>query len=113
MSRGFTLIETLVAFTVLALVLGALYRVFAASARQATLAQDYAYAVQLAEARLAEAGRATVLLPGREVGASERFQWERFSTRHSGNVFLVNVTVLWHHDGKDRSIALATLRATP
>jgi len=35
-TAGFTLIEVLEAFTVLALVLGAMYRVFVSSERQAT-----------------------------------------------------------------------------
>ena len=110
---GFTLIEVLVAFTVLALVLGALYRVFGASARQAQLAQDYAQAVAVAEARLSEAGRLAPLAPGQEKGLVGRFTWVRTIAVHSENVFLVETRIFWPAGGAPRTLSLTTLRMAP
>jgi general secretion pathway protein I len=51
--RGFTLIEVLVAFSILAMSLGVLFQIFATGLRGTRLAEEYSHAVLLAESELA------------------------------------------------------------
>jgi general secretion pathway protein I len=64
LSKGFSLIEVLVAFVVAALALAAAASAFSSAARQASLVQDYVRALSFAEAKLAEAGVTDSLPPG-------------------------------------------------
>ena len=52
-SKGFTLIEVLVAFLILAFSLGALMTLFSGSLRSVRLGEDYAHATALGQAQLA------------------------------------------------------------
>ena len=52
--RGFTLIEILVAFTILALFLGAAFEVFSSAVRAAQVGDEYARALVLARSKLDE-----------------------------------------------------------
>lgn len=51
-SPGFTLIEVLVAFSILAISLGVLFQIFASGLRGTRLAEEYSHAVLLAESEL-------------------------------------------------------------
>ena len=53
---GFTLIEILVAFVIVALALGALLQVFATGLRSSSTAENYTMAALLAESKLAAMG---------------------------------------------------------
>ena len=53
-SRGFTLLETLVALSVLAISLGVTYQVFSSALQGSNLADDYAKASMHADSHLAE-----------------------------------------------------------
>lgn len=53
-SAGFSLIEVLVAFVILALTLSVIMRIFSGGLRNVVLAEDYSRAALLAESRLAE-----------------------------------------------------------
>lgn len=53
-SAGFSLIEVLVAFVILALTLSVIMRIFSGGLRNVALAEDYSRAALLAESRLAE-----------------------------------------------------------
>ncbi|OGT05340.1 MAG: hypothetical protein A3F73_10610 [Gallionellales bacterium RIFCSPLOWO2_12_FULL_59_22] len=55
-SAGFSLLEVLVAFVILALTLSVMMRIFSGGLSNATLAGDYSHAILLAESRLAELG---------------------------------------------------------
>ena len=55
-SAGFSLLEILVAFVILALTLSVMMRIFSGGLRNAALADEYSRAVLLAESRLAELG---------------------------------------------------------
>lgn len=109
-SRGFTLIEVVVAFAVLTLCLGALYPVFASASRRAILAQDYAQAVAVAESRLAEAGVSESLAGSVGAGNAGRFAWERSVAPFVPGAWRITVEVRWDHDGAQRSISLTTVR---
>lgn len=55
-SRGFSLLEVLVAFVILALALGAIMRIFSQGMSRVSESDRYARAVMLAEAKLAQVG---------------------------------------------------------
>lgn len=63
--RGFSLLEVVVAFAILAVSLGVLYQIFSAAAQRAGLLQQYDRAVSLAESKLARIGTEEPLLIGR------------------------------------------------
>lgn len=115
--RGFTLVEVLVAFAILAFTLAAAYGVFSDSARAVATGEDHGVALALAQSKLAESDA----LPAdeRRDGSGEfddRFLW-RIETEDlpdsapAGTAalkpVLVRVTVEWD---SGRSIALETIR---
>lgn len=64
--RGFTLLETMVAFAVVALVLGAAYASLSAGARASHRAETALAALTRAEATMARIGADIPLVPGRQ-----------------------------------------------
>jgi general secretion pathway protein I len=56
-SAGFSLLEMVVALSILALSLGALYRATGTATRTASIDEKYAYSVELARSLLAENGK--------------------------------------------------------
>ena len=77
-SRGYTLIEVLVAFVILAMALTVLLRIFSGGVRNVAVSSDYAKAVLIAESRLATAGIDDTLAPGETDGIENgRFRWTR------------------------------------
>lgn len=62
--RGFSLLEVVVAFAILAVSLGVLYQIFSAAAQRASLLQQYDRAVSLAESKLARIGTEEPLVVG-------------------------------------------------
>lgn len=107
MSRGFTLVEVIVAFVVLSLALGALLPLYGATLRQAKALEEYSRALALANALLAQAepgdGRDGDLFWVRRVEPEplEELAWRADR---------VTVEVRW---GQQRPLALATLRLVP
>ena len=74
--RGFSLLEILVAFSILALSLGVLMQIFSGSLRNADVTRDQAQAVALAQSLLASAGVETTLAPGESAGVlDDKFRW--------------------------------------
>ncbi|QDW67110.1 type II secretion system protein XpsI [Luteimonas granuli] len=75
---GFTLIEVLVAFAVLALALTFLLGTLSGATRQVRWSSDAARASLHAQSLLADAGVGEVLQPGREEGELEdgRYRWQ-------------------------------------
>lgn len=79
--RGFSLLEILVAFTILALSLGVLMQIFSGSLRNTALSHDQAQAVVLAQSLLASAGVEAPLAPGESAGTlDDRFNWTLLAT---------------------------------
>jgi general secretion pathway protein I len=68
---GFSLIEVLAAFVILALVGTALFRIFAGALGNASLSDEYSRATLFAESRLASPGVETPLREGKQQGTSE------------------------------------------
>ena len=123
--NGFTLIEVMVAFTIMALALAALLQAFSAGLRNIGVAESYALAAMEARSKLAEAGQVVDLEPGEsggdlDSGGTWRAVIEPYETSTSGleeigaqlKAFTVEVTVSWD-GGRDltlRSLRLATGR---
>lgn len=123
-SRGYTLIEVLVAFMIMAMALTVLLRIFSGGVRNVAVSADYARAVLIAESQLAAAGIDETLYTGDTRGVEdERFTWTRSvapylpSAGYSSPVkdlkgWHVTVTVEWPHGDSLRSIDLSTVRLT-
>ena len=118
---GFTLLEVLVAFAILAIALGVLMQVFSSGLNTANVAERYAWATSLAESHLASIGADEPLRVGEESGELGRgFRWVRTVTAYYDDdhaedidglrLYDVEVTVRWQEPSKTRSVSLRTLR---
>lgn len=121
---GFSLLEVLVAFTILSLTLGVLLQLFGTGLRNAAVSEDYTRAVLYAESLLASMGTETPLEPGTLSGELEPpFVWhsdvaafneESLDTERleaSGiTPYVVTVEVSWTRGERTRSVVLDTLR---
>ena len=76
--RGFSLIEVLAAFVILALVATALFQLFSGALQNASAAEDWSRAVLLAESRLAVAANTVPFVEAVERGDDDggRVHWE-------------------------------------
>jgi general secretion pathway protein I len=70
-ARGFSLLEVLVAFVILALAVGAIMRIFSQGMSRVSESDYYARAVMLAESKLAQLGADIPLEDGEVSGESE------------------------------------------
>jgi general secretion pathway protein I len=123
---GFSLLEVLVAFAILAVSLGVLIQIFSRASMATVVASQYSRAVSLAESRLAAVGTAIPLEPGVLSGEPEDgITWELTIAAatdlqpeqglgavqsSSASPYRVTVTVLWEDAGRVRRLALSTLR---
>jgi general secretion pathway protein I len=121
---GFTLIEVVVAFVLLALVLGVSFEIFTAGFARTALLEDQSRALLVAQSRLAAAGVEENLKEGETHGESEdrRFQWAVVVKRSDEGttpgkppptvyqLYRIDVVVTWHGaDDRPRQLALSTL----
>lgn len=121
-NSGYTLVEVLVAFVILALALTVLLRIFSGGVRNVSVSSEYARAVLIAESRLASAGIGSVLSPGETSGIEdERFEWTQTVREYSPSfdykasvqkvpAYYVTVSVQWPHATGTRSVDLSTVR---
>jgi general secretion pathway protein I len=129
---GFSLLEVLAAFVVLALVGTALFRIFSGALGNASLSDEYSRATLYAESLLASPGVETPLREGTQQGTSDdgKYAWtaQIAPYRVPGStpdldsaadlmpvrLWHIAVTVRWPGvAGSDRTIALATVRIAP
>jgi len=120
--QGYTLIEVLVAFMIMALALTVLLRIFSGGLRNISVSSDYAQAVLIAESRLAAAGIDGPLYPGETTGIDgEQFEWTRRVTEYVPSpvysnaaqdlqAWHVTVSVAWPNGSNSRSIEISTIR---
>lgn len=115
--RGLTLLELLVAFAIMAMSLGLLYRIMGGSASSVGQIERTQRAVVLAQSLLAL--RDTVPEGGwQDAGESAGYQWRiqsaPYPTDYTGPnippLYEVGVTVAWSDGDRPRSLALTTLR---
>ena len=126
-SGGFSLLEVLVAFVILALALSVIMQIFSGGLRNAALADDYSRAVLLAESRLAELsvqpleGETRGEFDGKYSWRSTIHPWiDDAGTLGAGAQTLpvrlmeIKVVVAWGEEGgKPREIDLNTLQLAP
>jgi general secretion pathway protein I len=128
--RGFSLLEVLVAFTILALSVGVLMQIFSGSLRNVEVAGDLVQATTLAQSLLASPGIASTLAASESSGDyGERYHWQLFvapfaevSAANAGNtqplasplaLWQVTAVVAWPNgnpNGPERQVVLSTLR---
>lgn len=117
---GFSLLEVVVAFAILALSLGLLMRIFSQALNTTALSGTYSRAATLAEARLNSVGVDIPLEPGNHSGEPvDGLSWEvSIEPYEFGDVrwepvlesFLVTADVSWDDARGRRQVALSTLR---
>jgi general secretion pathway protein I len=122
--QGFSLLEILIAFSILALSLGILLKIFSGGVNTAMAAEDYTIAVQIAESLIAKTGLEIPLKDHQSSGdENKKYHWSLsispFFLRGEGidpktatvQLYKVNVTVNWGDGASDdRQIQLNTLK---
>ncbi|WP_231362981.1 MULTISPECIES: prepilin-type N-terminal cleavage/methylation domain-containing protein [unclassified Thioalkalivibrio] len=118
--QGFSLLEVLVAFVVMALTLGVLFQVFGSGLRTTTAGDEYAQASTLAQGRLALAADTPPLEAGSRSGQFEgtEFRWEQeirtlqmdLPRPEGVAAYHVSVRVWWPSGRGERELVLDTIR---
>ncbi|MEM7400721.1 MAG: prepilin-type N-terminal cleavage/methylation domain-containing protein [Pseudomonadota bacterium] len=119
--KGFTLLETLVALSVLAISLGVTYQVFSSALRGSNIADDYTQASMYADSHLAEISKRIDRLSGVSQGVyNQRYRWKlEVLPLDSGNStavlesvkrYQVVLDVYWQGKKGPRSIRATTFR---
>ncbi len=124
---GFTILEVLTAFVLLAVALASIMQIFSSGLRDAQLADEYARAVIVAQSRLSAYTASEAPGEGSSSGQESVFTWTLSAApyderqedpaaaaqgEYSIPVRLLRVEsrVAWHAaDGRDRDVRLATL----
>ncbi len=122
--RGFTLIEVVVAFVLLALVLSSAFEIFSAGMSRASRLEERSRALVIAQSRMALVGVEETLKEGESSGESEdrKYQWT-VSVKRTGEgedpakpapsvyaLYRIDVRVAWRSaDAQEHSLALSTL----
>jgi len=122
---GFSLLEILIAFSILALSLGILLKIFSAGINNAGVAEEYTAAVQVAESLMAETGAEAPLKPKQATGLEhDKYHWQvsvspfQFNAENldvttiTAELFKIKVVVSWGDDAKAarRQVELITLK---
>lgn len=121
--QGFSLLEVLVAFSILTLLLGVVLHIFSNGVRMAELSGEYSRAMQMAQSLLATAGVEEKLEEGESRGmTADRYRWRVGVTPYLPEIeevdfdllpvvpYRVDVSVGWEEGGAERSVNLTTLR---
>ncbi|TRW90252.1 type II secretion system protein [Candidatus Methylobacter oryzae] len=123
--HGFSLLEILIAFSILALSLGILLKIFSAGVNTASVAEDYTAAVQIAESLMARTAVEAPLQPGETAGTeNDKYHWRvsvspfQFTadkvdlTTIAATLFKIKVVVNWDDSAESdgRQVELVTLR---
>jgi general secretion pathway protein I len=117
--HGFSLLEILIAFSILALSLGILLKIFSGGVNTASVAEEYTAAVQIAESLMATARAEAPLQPKETAGLeNEKYHWQvsvspfQFTAENldvtaiPAVLFKIKVTVDWDDS---RQVELLTL----
>jgi len=125
---GFTLLEVVVAFVVLALVLTVVFEVFSTWLARTAALSERSQALAIAQSRLAAVGLEEAVKEGESAGQSEdrRFQWrvriERYGDKPEVGAPLQSTYALYRAessvnwvgaDGRPQALALANLHLGP
>lgn len=119
--QGFSLLEVLVAFSILSISLGVLMQIFSGGMRSVQVAGNYSQAADLAETLLALAGTEWPIDGGGRNGNTENgLQWvldvapyqfsDMVAQPQNFDIYQVVARVMWSDIGGDHEIALSSLR---
>ena len=119
---GYTLIEVLVAFIILAMALAVLLRIFSSGLHNVSVSSDYSLAILVAEAQLSSAGVTDTLVPGETHGeVRDKFRWTRIVRIYVPlegyaadsmplPAYHVTVIVEWPHADGMRQVDVSSIR---
>lgn len=124
--RGFSLLEILVAFSIMAISIGMLLSIFSSGLRNAAVSEEYTAAVQIAEAVIARPGIEAPLQPERSNGVeNDKYRWELTVAPFvltdetidmraiPARLYLVTAIVRWgDQSGSERQFELSKLKLT-
>lgn len=122
--QGFSLLEILIAFSILALSLGILLNIFSGGVKTAMVSEDYTVAVQIAESLMAKTGSEITLKDHQSSGVEdEKYHWSLTVSPYFlstdmvdpknavAELYKVNATVTWgDDDNDDRQVQASTLK---
>lgn len=119
--RGFTLLEVLVAFTILVMILSALFHVFSGGLYAATVGDQYSRATLIAQSKLAELAAQEQFSEGALNGRQDDvYRWQTNVAPYAAadsplsdvpglEPWKVTVEVSWGSPDKERSVSLSSL----
>jgi len=123
--RGFTLLEVVVAFVLLALILVTAFQVFSTGLSRASTLDERSQALAIAQSRLASAGVEDGLKEGETRGETpdRKYTWALRVKRYEEDlpsgaaapqsnlaIYRVDSSVSWHgSDGRDQDYSLSTI----
>jgi general secretion pathway protein I len=119
---GFTLLEVIVAFVILAMVLGASFSSFSSGFRSISVAGNYTDALLRAKSHLAGLDVAGPLVPGNQSGQSgDGYAWRlevvplewhqtAFGDRQVLGLYVVSLTYSWDSGEGPRDLTMTTVR---
>ena len=118
--RGFSLLEVLVAFTILAMLLAALFEVFSAGLNAARAGDRFTRAAVIAQSRLAAVGMVEPLQEGVSSGSTDdAYHWRVTVGEYLDDQLplidavlqplTVVVEVYWEEGGNARSVSLTSM----
>jgi general secretion pathway protein I len=121
--QGFSLLEILIAFSILALSLGILLNIFSGGLRRAMISEEYQQAVVIAQSKIDAAGEEEILQDGEIQGSiDDKYYWrvnvqtlifeEEGISPDKINVtpYKVTVVVDWAAGENNRQVELTTLK---
>jgi len=120
-NKGFSLLEILVAFTIMAISLGIVLKIFSSGVNTAIISEDYIIATQIAESLMATTGVENALEIGERSGSEgDKYQWqvkitsnETFEVMDDSEIELlaVQVVVSWEENKLNgRTVELNTIK---
>ena len=122
-NKGFSLLEVMVAFVVMGLVVGTILQLFGSSMNSVALSDEYSFAVQVAESRLAAVGSEIKVEDGSKSGEEKgsAYHWEvtmspiKLSDEMEKlpvplQLYQVEVVVTWKTGDRPREFHLSSLR---